>query len=384
MANTDRKPLVLTKEEEAQLKPHAEKWTAIAKRTAPQTDEERRVLTENMIKFYKTLNLPELSPDWVIHVKSVVEGRYVAGLLAAGWHMHLEVDPDTWTAERLIQLREYCKKLPTSKTRDLSQWFTRPYSPTEVKKTSGLGEWGIECIRFANKMWHGGNMSVSSEAFVSFFKDVVKVDERYGVDFTSWIPWEETVKTGGGRFLHHRFAVISDFPEILEYDEQDRPHGENGPHAKFRDGCAMYYWHGVQIPAWIMETPDKITAKKILEERNAEVRRVMMEKMTPAKFIRDAKATIVHEDVDQLGKPRRLLRVDLPGDEPVVMIEVTNSTPEPDGTHRLYHLRVDPNAYAGRAGRECLAAIASTWRQKKNGTPLMFAKPEDYKLAVET
>lgn len=381
---TEKKPLVLTKEEEAQLKPHAEKWTKIAQRTTPQTPEERERFNAAMIKFYETQNLPKLTEDWIIHVRSIAEGRYVAGLLAAGWHMHLEIDPKTWTMERLIELREFCKNLPTVKKRDLSRYYTHPYSASEVKKKSGLADWGIECIKVANKMWHGGNASVSSEAFVSFFKDVVKVDERYGVDFTSWIPWEETVITGGGRYMHHRFVVVSDFPTILSYDDRDRPHGENGPHAAFSDGSALYYWHGVQIPAWIMETPEKITAKKILEERNTEVRRVMIEKMTPAAFIKDANAKIVHEDRDGLGFPRRLLRIDLPDDEPLVMVEVTNSTPEPDGTNRLYHLRVDPNAYGGRAAKECLAAIASTWREKKPGTPLMFKTPEEYVLAVET
>ncbi len=29
-------------------------------------------------------------------------------------------------------------------------------------------------------------------------------------------------------------------------------------------------------------------------------------------------------------------------DEPVVMVEVQNSTPEPDGTHKTYFLRVPP------------------------------------------
>lgn len=380
----ERKPLTLTKEEEARLKPHAEKWTAIAMRTTPQTPEEKAQLTEAMIAFYKTLNLPELTSDWVIHTRSPIEARYVSGLLAAGWHMHLEIDPKEWTMERLIQLREFCKTIPTSDKRDLTRWYVRPYSPSKTSKQSGLGDWGLECIRVAHKMWHGGNMSVSSEAFVSFFKDVVKVDERYGVDFTSWIPWEITVKTGGGRFLHERFAVISDFPTHLTYDDRDRPHGDRAPHIKWSDGCAIYYVHGVQVPAWVIETPDKITSKKILEEGNAEVRRVMMELMTPAKFIQDANAKIVDQDKDGLGFPRRLLRIELRDDEPLVMIEVTNSTPEPDGTHRLYHLRVDPNAYNGRAGKECLAAIASTWREKKQGVPLMFNTPEDYKLQIET
>ncbi|GAA2645547.1 hypothetical protein GCM10009864_04690 [Streptomyces lunalinharesii] len=45
-----------------------------------------------------------------------------------------------------------------------------------------------------------------------------------------------------------------------------------------------------------------------------------------------------------------LWRVDLPDDEPVVMVEVVNSTPEPDGTHRTYWLRVPPRTRTARQG----------------------------------
>jgi hypothetical protein len=45
-----------------------------------------------------------------------------------------------------------------------------------------------------------------------------------------------------------------------------------------------------------------------------------------------------------------LWRIDLPNDEPVVMVEVLNSTPEPDGTTRTYWLRVPPTTSTARAG----------------------------------
>jgi len=66
------------------------------------------------------------------------------------------------------------------------------------------------------------------------------------------------------------------------------------------------------------------------------------------------------------------------------MVEVTNSTAEPDGSFRHYMLRVDPNAYGGRAARECQAAIASTWRDKRDRSKLFFARPDDYVLEIET
>jgi hypothetical protein len=45
-----------------------------------------------------------------------------------------------------------------------------------------------------------------------------------------------------------------------------------------------------------------------------------------------------------------LWRIDMPGDEPVVIVEVVNSTPEPDGTSRTYWLRVPPRTRTAREG----------------------------------
>jgi hypothetical protein len=45
-----------------------------------------------------------------------------------------------------------------------------------------------------------------------------------------------------------------------------------------------------------------------------------------------------------------LWRIELEGDEPLVMVEVVNSTPEPDGTHRTYWLRVPPRTRTAREG----------------------------------
>jgi hypothetical protein len=45
-----------------------------------------------------------------------------------------------------------------------------------------------------------------------------------------------------------------------------------------------------------------------------------------------------------------LWRIELPDDEPLAMVEVVNSTPEPDGTRRTYFLRVPPWVRRAREG----------------------------------
>jgi hypothetical protein len=64
------------------------------------------------------------------------------------------------------------------------------------------------------------------------------------------------------------------------------------------------------------------------------------------------------------------------------MIDLLNSTPEPDGTVKRYLLRVQPDAYDGAASTDCLAAIASTWRNADGS--LTFKRPSDYAPVFES
>jgi hypothetical protein len=81
-----------------------------------------------------------------------------------------------------------------------------------------------------------------------------------------------------------------------------------------------------------------------------------------------------------------LYRKDIPNDEPLVMIRVTNSTPESDGSRKDYFLRIDPDAYGGAAGRLPQAALASTVRiQQVDGSwKLLLDHYEDYRPALES
>lgn len=64
------------------------------------------------------------------------------------------------------------------------------------------------------------------------------------------------------------------------------------------------------------------------------------------------------------------------------MLDMLNSTPEPDGSVKRYMIRVDPRAYGGRAATECHAAMASTYRWPDGS--FVFATPEDYRPSAES
>jgi hypothetical protein len=99
------------------------------------------------------------------------------------------------------------------------------------------------------------------------------------------------------------------------------------------------------IPARVAAQLPTLTVETIREEDNAEVRRVMLEYFGFDRYLRESNASELHRDETGV-----LWRVELPGDEPLVMVEVVNSTPEPDGSFRTYFLRVPPRTRTARAG----------------------------------
>jgi hypothetical protein len=69
-----------------------------------------------------------------------------------------------------------------------------------------------------------------------------------------------------------------------------------------------------------------------------------------------ASGRLVHRDLDTLGEPRRLWRVDDEfGDPLVVALEVRNSSLDPDGSRQTYFIRVPPDMTT------CRAAVAWTF-----------------------
>ncbi len=122
-------------------------------------------------------------------------------------------------------------------------------------------------------------------------------------------------------------------------------------------------WRGVRIDERIAFHPEEITALEVLKETNSEVRRVKMERMGLDRFMEEANAEIL--DTDQApGGERRLLRVAIPDDEPLVCVSVGCPS-----TDRRYLLRVPPETPT------CRHAVAWT---------AGFDNPNDYNPLIET
>jgi hypothetical protein len=94
------------------------------------------------------------------------------------------------------------------------------------------------------------------------------------------------------------------------------------------------------------DRPDELfTLKDIDETRNIEARRLMIELYGMGKYLADKRARVMQKD--EYGE---LYYIPQRDDEPLIVVKVINSTPEPDGTFREYFLRVPPDTKTAREG----------------------------------
>ena len=122
-------------------------------------------------------------------------------------------------------------------------------------------------------------------------------------------------------------------------------------------------WRGIPVSRRIVFEPETLTPEEILNERNAEMRRVMVERFGYERLFEATNATELDADRDA-GGPRRLMRIALSNDEDIVCVSVNCPS-----TGRQFTLRVPPHI------KTCHEAVAWT---------AGFDDPKLYKPAVET
>jgi hypothetical protein len=167
-------------------------------------------------------------------------------------------------------------------------------------------------------------------------------------EFLIWYPLFEAFEAGA--FCYHitdRGIEICTLPTVVKVDDRNRLHSESGPAFAWLDDIQDYYWHGVRVEQYVVDNPERITVAEIEAEANVEVRRIKIERFGQTRYLLDSSAREIHRD--DYGT---LYRKEERGDEPLVMVNVVNATPEPDGSFKDYFLRVPPTM---RTAREAVA-----------------------------
>lgn len=138
------------------------------------------------------------------------------------------------------------------------------------------------------------------DCYLSAFRDVLGLKLPI---FPQFDAWEKCSIEGGFRWMHKEFCIVSDFPEILKVDEENRPHCDDGPSHRWRDGWELWYIHGVKVNRRIVMEPGSLTIAQVRQEENAEVRRVMIERIGWDRFCVEAKLKVIHTDTLEASFP---------------------------------------------------------------------------------
>ena len=217
------------------------------------------------------------------------------------------------------------------------------------------GALGLAC----SKRWHfnyqGGASWSAYDSYLTAMRDIIGLRLP---EYEKYATWERCAIAAPFRVVHDKFCIISDFPEILKVDDENRPHCETGPSHRWRDGWALYHWHGVSIPAEWIEDKKNLTARTALTWPNIEQRRAACEIIGWDRILSELKARVIDEDDDpQVGT---LVEVSLPdaGKERFLKVRC--------GTSRNFALPVP------RHVKTAIQAQAWTW----DLDPSEFKKPE--------
>lgn len=373
----------LTDEHRAQLEPWANKWIDIIMSCKEMDAEDKRITHDAINGLYEAAELA--LPKNITFVSSPLVLAFAGGFAAGLWHLASEnAGPrmgKTIYAGLNKAIDEVGKRLEESPSNEgIKQRIeeavyeaTKGLDFSRLKCDQDVADFLLGCASMHGRMWNGGNQWGQYVSYLSFFRHIVKLN----IDYSKWRHYEDAAIHSGPRIMTKDFCMVSDRPKVIHVDSDHRPHQDNGPFCEWRDGWALYYVHGVKVPRYVIEEPDLITPTGIEAEENAEVRRVMLDKFGWDRYLEVSDATLMGSD--DWGE---IYRKDIPDDEPLFMVKVTNASPEPDGHHRQFFLRVDPEAYNGAASTVPHAAVASTWR-RKNGD-LVFKKYQHYRPEIQT
>jgi hypothetical protein len=143
---------------------------------------------------------------------------------------------------------------------------------------------------------------------------------------------------------HEQICWLMRRPTAIRCDAQGRLHAPDAPALRFGPDCAVYAWKGIIVPGRLIERPDLIDVRAIDSAHDPQIRRCMIDIMTPQRFIEQGGAhKVAEDDAGILWRQRWRW-------EAWAAVEVMNGTPEPDGTLKRYFLQVPPTVRTPREG----------------------------------
>ncbi|MBW4683151.1 MAG: hypothetical protein KME19_24160 [Microcoleus vaginatus WJT46-NPBG5] len=158
-------------------------------------------------------------------------------------------------------------------------------------------------------------------------------------DEKNWSLFQSLVKNTGWTFYYNKIAIICNRPVKLSFDSDNRLHAEGEAALQYADGFSLYSYHGVTLPEKYGKLqPHQWQAQWLIEERNAEVRRVLVQEIGYGRISQELQA----ETLDA-WQEYTLLKIENADVEPIFLLKMTCPS-----TGCTYALRVPPDVQSAR------------------------------------
>jgi hypothetical protein len=185
-----------------------------------------------------------------------------------------------------------------------------------------------------------GNLNAYWLAYLNFGREVLDIN----YDYKEYEPiildvWTRLISKCGVFFPLTNVCVVCNRPQEVYFDDNRELHREDGPAISFRRGteCDVYSFRGVTVNEKIIMRPETLTIEDFHKEKNAEVRRIVIERMGTDKYLEETNAKLIDADttftdyIGGVGVPRALME-DNEGRRFLVASD--------GGTGRVYYMQV--------------------------------------------
>ncbi|OUL37047.1 hypothetical protein BV372_04385 [Nostoc sp. T09] len=175
-------------------------------------------------------------------------------------------------------------------------------------------------------------------------------------DAREWEILQIIAQNGGWVLPSEKMIIVCDRPTKFSFDEQLRLHSEAEPAVQFSDGYSLYASHGVTLPEkYGILHPNQWSAKWLLEEDNAELRRVLIQGIGYSRLLEELQAkeldyyqgyTLIKIDADVDEEPIFLLKMICPSTEFIHVLRVPPDMKSAQEAIRWVNWGIDPLDFA--------------------------------------
>ena len=277
----------LTDAELAEIPAWDERWKRVIMSCEPINQDN---VTDAISRLYAAAGL---SQPRIITVPSPLV-LSLAGPIAAGvWWLRRE----TRDATRLAT-REATRLATDEATYDATRRATRDATSEATRDATSFL---LHCIGNYWRAWNGGNQWASWCCYLSFFRDIVGLKLP---QYTAYAAYEDAAICAGPRYMRPEFCMVSDRPEWIHTDADNRPHADGKAAIRWRDGWSLYYLNGVRVPPWLAETSSGRLDPLLMHQiDNAEVRAQFVRKVGLERLLYKLDATLIDAETVIMRTP---------------------------------------------------------------------------------